>query len=382
MFKYYLYKTLREKSTLFWSLVFPLALMTAMNFAFGSIYDIENKIDPHKAVIVNDGQGDFADSFVALIEQFSGEDAEKEYYILSEADTLEEAKKILTDKEAEVVYHVTDDDIEIFLSEDHSDTAYILSSMFADSYKHRYSLVKDALMKDPSKVQDIIGMITEPSTYTKRADNIFDGESNPYSWYFYSTFVMGVFFMSMMGIGLVGDLKADVSKEAMRFSVSPVKKGKMIFLSFFSKFIPCIVIAAIQLIIMRTAFNVSLGDNMIKLAVFVISIITFSLSFGVICGVFFKGTVTQRGNKATGVIMTSVFLSGEMIAQLPGVIEQYCPLINDINPATVMNMAFFKMTVGNSDQEFFLNMAKIIAVSIILMVIGAVILRREKYASV
>ena len=52
MFKYYLIKTLRNKMVLFWTLIFPLALMTVMKVAFGSIYDMENSIDPMKTVIV------------------------------------------------------------------------------------------------------------------------------------------------------------------------------------------------------------------------------------------------------------------------------------------------------------------------------------------
>ena len=80
--------------------------------------------------------------------------------------------------------------------------------------------------------------------------------------------------------------------------------------------------------------------------------------------------------------MTSVFLSGEMVGVLPGLFEQYCPIINDINPATVMNMTFYNLTVGNSVSGFYLNITKIIAVAALLLVVGALVLRREKYASV
>ena len=73
--------------------------------------------------------------------------------------------------------------------------------------------------------------------------------------------------------------------------------------------------------------------------------------------------------------------SGEMINTLPGSIEQYCPIINDINPATVMNLAFYRMSIFNDSFDFYLNMAKIIGMGVLFLVIGTIILRREKYAT-
>jgi ABC-2 type transport system permease protein len=108
----------------------------------------------------------------------------------------------------------------------------------------------------------------------------------------------------------------------------------------------------------------------------------FSISFGVICGLCFKGDVHQRGNKATSLIMISVFLSGEMISQLPGLFEKYFPIFNKINPATVLNMALFKLTIGNSAEGFFTNIAEIIGLTVVFLAIGIAVLRREKYASV
>ena len=68
--------------------------------------------------------------------------------------------------------------------------------------------------------------------------------------------------------------------------------------------------------------------------------------------------------------------------QLPGIIERICPVINDINPATVMNMAFYRMAMFNDPFDFYVNMIKLVAVSVIFLTIGTLVLRREKYASV
>ena len=152
--------------------------------------------------------------------------------------------------------------------------------------------------------------------------------------------------------------------------------------AFAARVIPGLVIVAIQLMVMKYVFGIYLGNDYLKLALFVVSAVMFSISFGVICGLCFKGNVTQRGNKATSLIMISVFLSGEMISQLPGLFEKYFPIFNKINPATVLNMALFKLTIGNSAEGFFMNIAEIIGLTVVFLAIGIAVLRREKYASV
>ena len=382
MFKYSIIKMFRSIGGLFWMFVFPLALMTAMYFAFGSIYDYQNSIDPMKTILITEGQGVYQQGFGDLIDSLSEENAEDQLFILEEADSLEDAKAKLAEEEAEIIFVVSDDDIEVYLQENHSITSAAVAGSIADTYKQRYMLIADAYATDPAYAMELINDAAENVTYTVSEKDAFGAEPNPYNWYFLSTLVMGILFMAMMGINMVGDLRADVSAVAMRYSVSPARKGQMVVTAFAARLIPGIVIAVIQLVIMKNVFGIYLGSDYLKLALFVVAAIMFAISFGVICGLCFKGDVHQRGNKATSLIMISVFLSGEMISQLPGIFEKYCPIINKINPATVLNMALFKLTIGNSAEGFFMNIAEIIGLTVIFLAIGVAVLRREKYASV
>ena len=133
---------------------------------------------------------------------------------------------------------------------------------------------------------------------------------------------------------------------------------------------------------MKYAFVIPLGNNLLKLGCFIVSTNIFAIAFGIVCACFFKGSKDSRANKTTSIIMASVFLSGEMVAQLPGILETTCPIINDINPATVMNMALFRLAYSTSDFDFYINMVKIVAMAAICLVLSVIILRREKYASV
>ena len=382
MFKYSIIKMFRSIGGLFWMFVFPLVLMTAMHFAFDSIYSYQNSIDPMKTILITEGQGVYQEGFEDLIESLSEEGSEDQLFILEETDSLEDAKAKLAGEEAEIIFVVSDGDVEVYLQENHSITSAAVAGSIADTYKQRYQLIADAWEQDPAFAMELVNNAVENVTYTVSEKDAFGAEPNPYNWYFLSTLVMGILFMAMMGINMVGDLRADVSAVAMRYSVSPARKGQMVVTAFAARVIPGLVIAAIQLLVMKYVFGIYLGNDYLKLALFVVSAVMCAISFGVICGLCFKGDVHQRGNKATSLIMISVFLSGEMISQLPGLFEKYFPIFNKINPATVLNMALFKLTIGNSAEGFFMNIAEIIGLTVVFLAIGIAVLRREKYASV
>ncbi len=382
MFKYYLLKVLRNKMYLFWCLVFPLGIMTCMNVAFGNIYEVENSIDPIKTALIMESDGMFAKGFGTLIEPFADKDSENYFFDMMEVPGREEAMSLLRSGDLEILFVATDDNIEVFLDEGHSTTAGVISKTMADAYRSNYKLISDAYAVSPAKAAEMTAMLQESVEYTKADMGAFADDPNPYTWYFFSTLVMGIFFTAMTGVNLVADLKADVSREASRLSVSPSGKGRMIWYSFIARLIPACMISSIHLLIMRFVFKIPLGNNVPRLVMFIMVCDIFAISFGVICGLIFKGTLDKRENKTTALLMISVFISGEMIMQLPGIIERVCPIINDINPATVMNMAFYRMAMFNDPFDFYVNMIKLVAVSVIFLTIGTMVLRREKYASV
>ena len=382
MFKYYLMRVLRNKIYLFWCLAFPLVIMGCMFTAFGNIYNVENSIDPIKTVLIMDSEGDYALGFKSLLDRFSVSDSEEYFFDMVEASGREDAMEKVRKGDVELLFVAGDKDIEVYLTENHTTTSGVISKSMADTYKSNYKVISEAYETAPDKVEEIMKGLTESFEYTKVDYGNFADDPNPYTWYFFSTLVMGIFFTAMTGVNLVSDLKADVSNEAARLSLSPSSKTKMIWYAFMARLIPGIVISAIHLACMKFIFKIPMGNNIFRIILFVLVADIFAISFGVVCGLIFKGNIEARENKTTAVLMVSVFISGEMVMQLPGIIEKTCPIINDVNPATIMNMAFYRMSMYNDPIDFYLNMGKLVLVSLIFLAIGVIVLRREKYASV
>lgn len=383
MFKYSLKKTLSNKMFIFWSLIFPVTLMYFFHLAFGGLYDIENRIDVRDAAVIYEADNEFASYFGAVLDEISeGDEA-----ILNLVDEEDEQTILRMVSEGEIsgVFIVKEDTIEIAFEPKYNSNDSMILKSIADYYIREYDLIRDAVLTgDSGAVNSIIDGMSAEVDYMSEEQGVFAEKTDPYNWYYYSTIVMGILFQAMAGINMVAELQADVGerKVAMRTSVSPVSKLKLIITAFLSRLVVSLCISTFSIICMNKLFEVPVGNRLPQLILFILAANMFALSMGEMFGLFFKGSVSTRGNKGTALIMTSVFISGEMIATLPGLIERYVPVINDINPATVLNMALYRLVYYEDLTTFYIEIVKIILITVVFLGIATMRLRRQKYASV
>ncbi len=376
MFKYSLKKTLSNKMFIFWSLVFPVTLMFFFHLAFSSIYAEQNAIEPRDVGVIYEADNPFASFFRTVVGQID---------VLNVVDEDEETLyDLLGQNEIEGIYIVKEDMVEVAMCPKYSETDSMIIKTVADYYIREYDLVEQALTSgDMDTVNSMIDNLNSQTDYMSQKTGIYQEETNPYNWYYYATIVMGIMFQAMAGVNLVAELQADVGerKVAMRTSVSPVSKTVIVLTGFFSRLLVSIVISSFSLFCMDRFFDIPVGNRLPQLILFILASNMFALSMGEMFGLFFKGPVHTRGNKGTALIMTSVFLSGEMIATLPGMFERYLPIVNDINPATVLNFALYRLVYYEDLTSFYIEIVKIVLLTVLFLTVATMKLRRQKYAS-
>lgn len=468
MLKYYLKKSLSNKSFVFWTAMFPICLMICFKFAFGNLYDIENKIDPVELVYVNADGNNINESMDRLIERLGLKDIISEYeldkfveaiydgdvdyinnfnldeeafkesienaeldkidlsedelkelgidnidkllysvildmsltslstegedqlFILERKDSIEEAEALLDNGDKKALLICQDGVLRAELSSDYSQVDLIVLNTFIKSFDSAYTMTVESLKNESENSISLSDLNFDNSldegkfineTYIKVKESVFEEEPNPYNWYYYATFVMGIMFNIISGIGIVADIQANLSKAAMRVGLSSTSKGKIFIATFISRFIIIFVCDCFQLLIMKYIFEIPIGNRIPQILLFIIVAIVFTLSLGEVLGLFLKGDISKRENTANALLMTSVFLSGEMMASLPGIFEANCPWINRINPATVLNFSFYNLVYYEDLAGFYNNLFKIIIAAIICIAISIVKIRRQKYAS-
>ena len=80
--------------------------------------------------------------------------------------------------------------------------------------------------------------------------------------------------------------------------------------------------------------------------------------------------------------MIGSFLSGMMGVTLKYVIDKNIPLLNKINPASMITDGFYSLYYYNTLNRYYFNIISLLMVSTILIIISVISLRRNKYDSI
>ena len=63
------------------------------------------------------------------------------------------------------------------------------------------------------------------------------------------------------------------------------------------------------------------------------------------------------------------------------IIQNNCPILNKINPATIITDSFYSLAVYESYDRFFVDILSLFAFIILFIMAGFLLTRRKKYAS-
>ena len=83
-----------------------------------------------------------------------------------------------------------------------------------------------------------------------------------------------------------------------------------------------------------------------------------------------------------GFSMVCSFLSGLMNNTMKDLIEKNMPVINRINPAALISDAFYCINVYDDMSRYYRNLFTLAVMSIILVAVSFLLIRRESYDSI
>ena len=378
MLTYFLKMIIRNKTALFWGFFFPIALMLLFKITFGNIVSTENSLDERNVAVVLQGEGLYQDNFKAMMDEIAEGTGTDELNIKVEYTDLDTAAEKLDNKKVDFYYVVSDEEVEVHLGEKYGIATGMIAREIADTYKVNMDIIDECMTSDPSKMEEVAQSLQERISYISLEDK--EG-IDIYMWYYISTLVMGIFFDYSSGIRVLATIRADVSGSAMRVAISSSSKTKMVLSCLLAQLILSLSKTAVHILFMQFVIGIDILSKAGLVAIGIASATVFSICLGILLGMFFKGDAQARENKSLGIVMLSVFISGEMIVTLPGYIEKFAPIVNRINPATLFNKIFYRILLCENTGDLMTNIAIITAASVLMLVVSIIILRRETYAS-
>ncbi len=362
---------IKNVNVLFWPLVFPFVLTTAMYLSIGQIEEAD--FETVRAAVVSPAEETeepfrlFLDSMeqdsdLLATEEMSEQDAE---------DALEEGS----------ISGIFYDGAEPSLTVGGSGFPQTILQMVLESYTEGKETLEDVAQFHPEGMDAALASM---ESYGDTVEQISLGgrTTDSTAQFFYAMMGMACLYGCFIGYGSAMGLQANLTPLAARRCAGPVSRLGMILaeilVSFSLHFVNMILLLAYMKYILRLEF----GGSFLEM----LPVLFVGSMIGVTMGMF----ITSIGRMSEGVkigIMVGVsmvmsFMAGLMNGDMKNVIDRTFPLLNRINPAALISDAMYCINVYDSPERYAQDMLLLGGLCVLLAAGTFVIIRRKRYDSI
>ncbi len=199
---------------------------------------------------------------------------------------------------------------------------------------------------------------------------------------FYTLIAMTCLYGGILGMVAINQNLANMSSNGKRVSVAPTSKGKVVLSSILASYI--IQLIGLTLLFVYTVFvlKVDYGTNLPLIVLLGMVGSLAGLSIGLAIGTVFKTNDNVKTGIVISVTMLGCFLSGMMGITMKYIIDKNIPIINKINPASMITDGFYSLYYYDTLDRFYFNVASLLVFAFIMIIISYFSLRRQKYDSI
>lgn len=388
-FKYALKTLFRNKMLIFWTFAFPIILGTFFNMAFSNIENSE-KLDIINIAIVNNKEFNNSKIWKEIFKNLSDEENEERLFSTKYV-AIEEAKQLLQDGEIsgymvledekpKLVFATSGIDQTIFkqVTEEITQTSKIVSNIAEGGI--RKEMMEGNYQVDYEKIYNNILEIIQ--NQEAKISNISRSNLSYTMIEFYTLIAMTCLYGGILGMVAINQNLANMSSQGKRVSIAPTSKGKVVLSSMLAGYITQLVGLALLFVYTIFVLKVDYGTNL-PLIILLGAVGSFAgLSMGLLIGTVLKAGEALKTGIMISVTMLGCFLSGMMGITMKYIVDKNVPIINKINPASMITDGFYALYYYDTLDRYFFNIASLAIFAIIAMAISYICLRRQKYDSI
>ena len=370
IFLYRIKSLLRQKSLVFWTMIFPIALATFFNISLGNIKSM-NDFDPIPVALVQDS------AFPELTDTMKGlSKGDHRLFDLTVTDT-QTALNLL--KESQISGYIVPGDTPTLVVTKTGLNQSILKN-FIDQYTHNALAMQDIAVHHPESIPDLLTAMGASQNYVKEV-SVTQRSTDPTLIYFYALIAMSCLYGSMYGLEEVNRVQANLTPHAARLNVAPVHKLK-VFAAGMSAAILIHYTGLLALLgYMQFILDINFGDN-----VFYVALILF---IGSILGISMGSVISAVVKKSEGIkiavvlliSMVGSFLAGMMIGEVKYYIAQKLPILGYLNPANLLSDALYALYYYDTHTRLYINLAGMSIFALVFCSATYLLIRGRKYAS-
>lgn len=367
---------LRNKTLVFWTLLFPIILATMFNFAFGGF--MENSA--FKAVpvaIVDNNAYQENESFKSVMDAVS-EDQDPIFDIHLVKDEAE-GLRIMSDNTVSGVIQLTDNKPELIVGKSGLEQSIIKSVL--DQYNQTTATASNIAASNPAAfTESFMEELTHPKEFISKG-NLIDKSLNTLLISFYSLLGMACFYGSFLGLEDIIDIQANLSDLAARVALAPTHKFKVLLSNFCATmtihFFDLMVLIAYLVFVLKVEMGAYIPQTML---------ITFAgsicgITFGMLIGILFKCSIGLKTGILVSFTMLLSFFSGMMSQDIKYMISENLPFLAALNPVNQITEAFYTLYYYGPGPRFYSCIVILLVFSAVFAIITYFFARRQQYAS-
>ncbi len=199
---------------------------------------------------------------------------------------------------------------------------------------------------------------------------------------FYTLIAMACLYGGILGMVAINQNLANMSNKGKRISVGPVNKLKIIFSSVLASYIVQLVGLAILFLYTVFVLKVDYGNNLPLIILLGMIGSLAGLSMGLMIGACIKTNENAKTGILISVTMLGCFLSGMMGITMKYIVDTNAPIINKINPASMITDGFYSLYYYDTLDRYFFNISSLLIFSAVMILLSFISLRRQKYDSI
>ena len=388
-FKYSIKTLFRNKALIFWTFAFPIILGTFFNMAFSNIEKSE-KLDIINIAIVNNDEFNNNEVFKTAFKSLSDKNNHDRLFKTKYTDEID-AKKLLQDGKIVSYLKLVNDETKLtfvtsginetifkFVTEEITETSNMIKNLSEEEIK-KTMITGNYNIDYESIYNKVMKLIKEDNI---QLNNISNSNLSFTMIEFYTLIAMVCLYGGMLGVVSINQNLANMSNQGKRISVSSISKGKLILSSVCASYITELVGVALLFIYTIFVLKVDYGN---KLGLDILLAIIGSLA-GLSLGVAVASVFKSNENTKTGIViaitMLGCFLSGMMGITMKYVIDKNIPIINKINPASMITDGFYSLYYYDTLNRFIFDIGSLVIFASLMIIISYISLRRQKYDSI
>lgn len=368
---------LKNKTMLFWTLMFPFVLGTFFHLALGNVGEAyEMEVIP---VAVVDNQYYQKDEILKeVISSLSKDDDNKLFNTIYVSES--EAKNLLNDDDIDGYIILNEESNPQMIVKTNGINQTIIKSVL-DQYYQMSSATSQMISYDPSVLYSgVLETMYEENNYIIDDSN----ENIDFSInYFFTLIAMTCMYSSLIGLEVIKDCEANLSKKGARMCIAPVNKFKLILAGLLAGYVIQLVALLLLFLYLIFLFNVNFGNQILPTAILTMVGCLAGISLGTFIGVSNKKSEGWKIGILISVIMSCCFFSGMMgVINIKAFFDESIPLLAKINPVNIITDGLYSLFAYNNLDVYYNCLGRISVFSLILILLSLIFIRREKYDSI